>query len=71
MGWETLCETLGAAIGFGLVGFLTTQDSSIAPAAVAVSAFTFVGVFVFWMLPETAGRELESTSQVVEAGARH
>ena len=69
MGWETLCETLGAAFGFALVGVLTPENASIAPAAVAVSAFTFLGVFVFWMLPETARRELESTSQVVESGA--
>jgi MFS family permease len=70
MGWETLCETLGAAIGFGLVGLWTAENASIAPAAVAVSLFTFLGVVVFWLLPETARRELESTSRTVDADAR-
>jgi len=29
---------------------------------VAVSAATLIGVLVIWRMPETAGRELESTS---------
>lgn len=62
MGWETLMETLGAAGGYALVGALTVSGTSIAPAAVAVSALTMIGVFVIWWMPETAGRELESTS---------
>ena len=64
LGWETLCETLGAAIGFALVGALTASSASIAPAVVAVSALTLFGVIVFWMLPETAGLELETTSRM-------
>ena len=63
LGWETLMETLGAAGGFALVGALTASNASIGPAVVAVSALTAFGVFVVWMLPETAGRELEATSQ--------
>jgi len=70
MGWETLCETLGAAAGFAIVGMMTAEYASIAPAAVAVSLFTFLGVFVFWMLPETAGRELEATSQIADSPAQ-
>jgi MFS-type transporter involved in bile tolerance (Atg22 family) len=63
MGFETLCETLGAAAGFALVGLFTAENASIAPAAVAISTFTFVTVFIYWLLPETAGRELEETSK--------
>lgn len=63
MGWETLMETLGSAAGYALVGGLTVVGTSIAPAAVLVSALTVLGVFVIRLLPETAGRELESTSQ--------
>ncbi|MFP6654757.1 MAG: MFS transporter [Myxococcota bacterium] len=70
MGLETLSETLGAAVGFALVGWFTVEDSSIAPAAVAMSLFTFLGVFVFWCLPETARRELEVTSQALPPKAR-
>jgi MFS family permease len=66
LGWETLCETLGGAVGFGLVGGFTSAGTSIAPAVVAVSAFTLLGVVVVWFLPETAGRELEATSQSVD-----
>jgi MFS family permease len=64
LGWETLCETLGGAIGFALVGSFTAANASIAPAVVAVSALTILGVIVVWMLPETAGLELEATSRV-------
>lgn len=64
MGLETLFETLGAAVGFALVGWFTAQNSSIAPATVAMSLFTLLSVFVFWCLPETARRELESTSRL-------
>jgi MFS family permease len=64
LGWATLCETLGAAVGFALVGLFTASNASIAPAVVAVSMLTLVGVIVFWRLPETAGFELEATSQV-------
>ncbi len=64
LGWETLCETIGAALGFALVGALTSESASIAPAAVVVSAVTVLGVIVIWLLPETAGRELEATSRI-------
>ncbi len=70
MGWETLCETLGAAIGFALVGMMTAAEASIAPAAVLVSTATILGVFVFWNLSETAGRELEATSEPKQPRAR-
>ena len=70
LGWETLCETLGGAIGFALVGSFTAASASIAPAVVAVSALTVFGVIVVWMLPETAGLELEATSQVSSADAQ-
>jgi predicted MFS family arabinose efflux permease len=70
LGWETLCETLGGAIGFALVGSFTATNASIAPAVVAVSALTVLGVFVVWMLPETAGLELEATSQVSSTDAQ-
>lgn len=69
MGFMTLCETFGAAAGFALVGLYTTGNASIAPAAVAMSTFTFVTVFVYWLLPETAGRELEETSRLAESDA--
>jgi len=70
LGWETLCETMGGAIGFALVGSFTAASASIAPAVVAVSALTVFGVIVVWMLPETAGKELEATSQVGPADAQ-
>jgi MFS family permease len=63
MGWETLMETLGAAAGYMAVGMLTVGGASIAPAAVIISGLTAIGVVVVWFLPETAGRELEATSQ--------
>jgi MFS family permease len=66
MGWETLQETLGAAVGYALVGGLTVIDASIAPAVVVVSALTIFAAAVVWMLPETAGRELEATSRLNE-----
>lgn len=69
LGWETLCETLGGAIGFALVSVFTGVSASIAPAVVAVSAVTLLGVLVVWMLPETAGRELEATSQIADGDA--
>ncbi len=70
LGWVTLCETLGAAAGFALVGLFTDSGSSIAPAIVVVSALTLLGVVVFWFLPETAGLELETTSQVASSEAQ-
>ena len=70
MGWETLCETLGAAAGFLIVGMMTVKNESIAPAAVAVSLLTLLGVLVFLRLPETAGRELEATSNRTQSDAR-
>jgi MFS family permease len=70
LGWETLCETLGGAIGFALVGSFTAANASIAPAVVAVSALTILGVIVVWMLPETAGLELEATSRVSSTDAQ-
>lgn len=63
MGWETLMETLGSAAGYALVGALTVSGASIGPAAVVVSGLTVLGIFVVRLLPETAGRELETTSQ--------
>lgn len=70
LGWETLCETLGGAIGFALVGSFTAASASIAPAVVAVSALTLLGVIVVWMLPETAGFELEATSRISSTDAQ-
>ena len=70
MGVLTLCETLGAAAGFALVGLYTTGNASIAPAVVAMSMFTFLTVFVYWLLPETAGRELEETSRLADSDAQ-
>jgi MFS family permease len=70
LGWQTLCETLGGAIGFALVGYFTAENASIAPAIVAVSALTVLGVVVVWMLPETAGLELESTSRISSTDAQ-
>lgn len=62
MGWETLMETIGSAAGYALVGGMTAVGNSIAPAVVAVSTLTTLGVLVMIFLPETAGRELEETS---------
>jgi MFS-type transporter involved in bile tolerance (Atg22 family) len=70
LGWETLCETVGGAIGFALVGSFIAASASIAPAVVAVSALTIFGVIIVWMLPETAGLELETTSQVSSVDAQ-
>ena len=69
LGWETLCETLGGAAGFALVGGLTAASESIAPAVVAASVVTLLGVIVVYFLSETAGRELESTSQIAGSDA--
>lgn len=63
MGWGTLMETLGSAAGYWLVGGFTVVGASIAPAAVGVSLLTLVAVGVMLFIPETAGRELEETSQ--------
>ena len=63
MGWGTLMETMGAAAGYWLVGGFTAVGASIAPAAVGVSALTLIAVVVMVFIPETAGRELEETSQ--------
>lgn len=63
MGWETLMETLGGAAGYALVGAFTVSGTSIAPAAVGVGMFTLVAVLVMLFIPETAGLELEETSQ--------
>jgi AAHS family benzoate transporter-like MFS transporter len=59
MGWETLHETLGAAVGFAAVGFLIGETFDLALAAVLVSTTALLGALVVWSLPETAGRELE------------
>ena len=66
MGWETLQETLGSAAGFALVGGFTAVGASIAPAVVGIAALTVLAAIVVWWLPETAGRELERTSQVAD-----
>ncbi len=58
MGWETLHETLGAAIGFAAVGYLAGGTDGLARAAVLVSGITLVGALIVGCLPETAGREL-------------
>lgn len=63
LGWETLMETLGGAAGYALVGALTMTEASIAPAAIGISGLTLVSVFVVRLMPETAGLELEATSQ--------
>jgi putative MFS transporter len=68
MGWATLHETLGAAIGFAAVGALVGATGGVATAAVLVSGSAIVGAFVVGGLPETAGRELESTSHAGDAG---
>ncbi len=60
MGWETLHETLGAALGFAAVGWLASEMDGLAQAAVAVSCVSVLGAFIVWQFPETAGRELES-----------
>lgn len=62
LGWETLHETLGAAVGFVLMGVLVDGSEGVAFAAVAVSGLAALGGLVVWWLPETAGRELEATS---------
>lgn len=64
MGLETLSETLGAAMGFFMVGAMTATGASIAPAAVGVSVLTLLAAIAVWTLPETAGKELEATSEV-------
>ena len=58
MGWETLHETLGAAVGFAAVGCLAGGTDGLARAAVLVSGMTLVGALIVGRLPETAGREL-------------
>jgi putative MFS transporter len=64
MGWETLMETLGASMGFLLVGLLGRQSGaeSIGPAVFVVSLLTILGALIVWSLPETARQDLETTS---------
>ena len=62
MGWETLHETLGAALGFTAVGWLARDGGDLARAAVAVSGVAVLGALVVWRFPETAGRELDAMS---------
>jgi len=69
MGWETLMETVGAAAGYALVGIVAAGAASIAPAVAIVSALTVLGAVVVWTFPETARRELESTSEDATVGA--
>jgi MFS family permease len=69
MGWETLMETVGAAAGYALVGVVAAGAASIAPAVAIVSALTILGAIVVWTFPETAKRELESTSDDATQGA--
>jgi len=64
VGWETLMETLGASIGFALVGAATSGSASIAPAIVVVGGLTALGAVMIWRFPETAQRELEATSEI-------
>ena len=68
VGWETLMETLGASAGFLLVSVLTLRAAadSVGPAVFLVSVLTVLGAVVVWWLPETAGRELETTSRSEE-----
>lgn len=63
MGWETLHETLGAAVGFAAVGLLIGETSDLALAAVVVSTTALLGALVVWSLPETAGRELDGAQR--------
>jgi putative MFS transporter len=64
MGWETLMETLGGAAGYALVGMLTIvgglSAGSVAPAVVVIALLTLAAAVVVRLVPETAGRELES-----------
>lgn len=78
MGLETVNETIGASVGYAAVGGLAVAlggpvlgsspgiegAASVGPAIFWVSLVTVAGVLVFWKLPETAGRELEETSQI-------
>lgn len=74
MGLETVSETIGAAIGYAAVGAFaltvgggavaSVSSGSIGPAVFMISLVTILGMIVFWQLPETAGRELEETSQI-------
>jgi len=63
MGWETLHETLGAAVGFAAMGYVLAGAADVAAAAVLVSVSALLGAAVVAWLPETAGRELEATSR--------
>jgi MFS family permease len=69
MGWGTLMETLGASLGYALVGVAAAGAATLAPAVVAVSALTILGAVVIWNFPETAQLELEATSGNVSEGA--
>ena len=67
MGPAKLIPVVWVPFVFMLVGVvtmsgLTSSDTSIAPAAVAVSLLTLVGALVIMFVPETAGQELEATS---------
>jgi predicted MFS family arabinose efflux permease len=64
MGWSTLMETLGASLGYALVGVAAVGASSIAPAVLIVSILTALGAIVIWNFPETAQLELEATSEI-------
>ena len=69
MGWGTLMETLGASLGYALVGVVAIGAESIAPGVMIVSLLTALGGIVIWKFPETAQLELETTSGDATEGA--
>ena len=69
MGWATLMETLGASLGYALVGMAASSAASIAPGVLIVSGLTALGAIVIWRFPETAKLELETTSASAAEGA--
>jgi MFS family permease len=58
-GWFQLCGTLGAALGFFAISWLTPEGASAIPMVQVVAASSLVAAGVVLGLPETGSRELE------------
>jgi len=58
-GWEVVASVLGAVAGLLAFGAIADVGNRFSVAAVAVFALAVPAALLFWLLPETRGRELE------------
>jgi MFS family permease len=58
-GWFQLSSTLGAALGFFVISWVTAEGASAIPAVQLVAATSLIAAAVVLGLPETGSRELE------------